>query len=59
MSNPAAQPRRVFLALLVLAVLMALVGLLAAKLLLLAAAVGLLGLGLLVLAARPSGARHS
>jgi hypothetical protein len=59
MTNPAAQPRRTALAVLVLVLLGALVGLLLMKLLVLAVGVGLVGLLLLVLLARPSGARHS
>ncbi|HUR52408.1 MAG TPA: hypothetical protein VMZ11_09810 [Mycobacteriales bacterium] len=59
MTNPAAQPRRLFLALLVLVALIALVGLLIKGLLILAVLVGLGAVVLLVAGARPTGARHS
>jgi hypothetical protein len=59
MTNPAAQPRRLFLACLVLLTLVALVGLLVTGRLVAAVLVGLVGLGRLVTAARPSGAHES
>ena len=59
MSDPAAQPRRLFLALLVLVALVALVSLLIKGLLILAVVVGLLAVVLLVAGARPTGSRHS
>lgn len=54
MSNPAAQPRRLFLAALVLLALVALVVLLANGQLLLAVLVGVVAVAVLVLSARPS-----
>ena len=54
MSNPAAQPRRLFLAFLVLAALIALVFLLANGQLVLAIVVGVLAVVALVAGARPT-----
>ena len=59
MTNPAAQPRRLFLATLVLVVLAAMLGLLLTGRLVPAVLVGLVGMGVLVGAARPTGARES
>jgi predicted lysophospholipase L1 biosynthesis ABC-type transport system permease subunit len=59
MTNPAAQPRRLFLAVLVLVTLAAMLGLLLTSRLVAAVVVGLVGMALLVLAARPTGARES
>jgi predicted lysophospholipase L1 biosynthesis ABC-type transport system permease subunit len=59
MSNPAAQPRRLFLAFLVLAALIALVLLLANGQLLVAIVVGVLAVVALVAGARPAGANRS
>lgn len=59
MTNPAAQPRRLFLAGLVLVTLGAMLGLLLAGRLVAAVVVGLLGMALLLVAARPTGARES
>jgi uncharacterized membrane protein len=55
MTNPAAQPRRLFSAFLVLFALIALVALLATGHLLLAVAVGVVAVALLVASARPKG----
>ncbi len=59
MSNPAAQPRRIFLASLVLLALIALVLLLANGQLLVATVVGVVALVVLVAGARPTGANRS
>lgn len=59
MTNPAAQPRRLFLALLVLLTLTATVVLLATERLVAAVLVALVGLALLIASARPTGARES
>ncbi len=59
MSNPAAQPRRLFLAFLVLGALIAMVFLLANGQLLGAIVVGVLAVVALVAGARPTGANHS
>jgi predicted lysophospholipase L1 biosynthesis ABC-type transport system permease subunit len=56
MTDPAAQPRRVFLAFLVLVALAALVVLLASGHLVMAVVVGVLAAALLVTGARPRGA---
>ncbi len=55
MTNPAAQPRRLFLAALVLLSLIAIVALLATERLVPALVVGVLAVALLVASARPSG----
>lgn len=59
MSNPAAQPRRLFLASLVLLALVAMVFLLAKGQLLVAVVVGVVAVVVLVAAARPTGANRS
>ena len=55
MSNPASQPRRLFLAALVILSLLLLVGLLTTRHVVAAVAVGVTALAVLVAAARPTG----